>query len=114
MKGKVYILTDYACQNACLDFMDLVTRLPNVAQAGNTTGTDTIFVEPKTVILGNARLTFPLRAWLDRSRASNVAYTPAANLTWTGAYSDENGFRAWLDKSVGGAAAAAPAAPAGH
>jgi hypothetical protein len=114
VKGKVYILTDYACQNACLDFMDLVTRLPNVAQAGNTTGTDTIFVEPETVILGNARLTFPLRAWLDRSRASNVAYTPAPNLTWTGAYNDENGFRAWLDKTVGAAPAAAPAAPAAH
>jgi len=112
VKGKVYILTDYACQNACLDFMDLVSRLPNVAQAGNTTGTDTIFVEPETVILGNARLTFPLRAWLDRPRASNVAYTPAANLTWTGPYNDENGFRAWLDKSVG--AGAAPAAPAAH
>lgn len=112
LKGKVVILTDYACQNACLDFMDVATRLPNVVQAGNTTGTDTIFVEPKTVILGSSRLTYPLRAWLDRPRASNVAYTPEPNLTWTGAYNDENGFRAWLDKAVGGGAA--PAAPAGH
>jgi hypothetical protein len=111
VRGKVYILTDYACVGGCLDLLDVASRLPNVAQAGNTTGTDTIFVEPETIILGNARLTFPLRAWLDRPRASNVAYTPAPNLTWTGAYNDEQGYKAWIDKAVsGGAATPAPAA----
>lgn len=107
--GKVVLLTDYACTGGCLSFMDLVTRLPNVVQAGNTTGTDTIFVEPSTLITGQARLTYPLRAWLDRPRASGVAYTPAAGLVWTGSYGDDAGERAWLDKALSGAAPA-PAA----
>jgi hypothetical protein len=107
MKGRVIVLTDYACTGGCLDLLDLIMHLPNVEQAGNTTGTDTIFVEPTTIITGQARLTFPLRAWLDRPRASGVAYTPAPALTWTGSYSDDAGLRAWLDKAVSGGPVAA-------
>jgi hypothetical protein len=105
MKAKVVVLTDYACTGGCLSLLDLITHIPNVVQAGNTTDTDTIFVEPDTIISGQARLTFPLKAWLDRPRASGVAYTPAPALTWKGAYSDDAGEKAWLDKALAGAPA---------
>jgi hypothetical protein len=105
MVGKVVVLTDYACTGGCLSLLDLITRIPNVVQAGNTTDTDTIFVESNTIISGQARLTFPLKAWLDRPRASGVAYTPTPALTWKGAYSDDAGEKAWLDKALAGAPA---------
>ena len=40
--GRVYFLTDNACGSACLDFADLMHKLPGVVQVGLPTGADTV------------------------------------------------------------------------
>jgi hypothetical protein len=42
MKGRVVVLVDHACFSACLDTLDIFTRLPGVTLAGVETGADTI------------------------------------------------------------------------
>lgn len=96
MKAKVVVLTDEACARACLNMMDLFTRLPNVVHAGAPTGADSIFVGEVPVALpsGYARLTIGDKAWLDRPRASNKGYVPT--LKYPGDLAEEQAVRSWL------------------
>ena len=103
MKGRVLVLTDYWCSGACLFLMDSLTRLPNVQHIGTQTGADSIFIGQSTVALpsGHARIMFGDKAWLDRPRQTNVPYTPAAGLAYTGDLSDEAALKAWVGQVVG-------------
>ena len=56
VKGRVVLLTDYWCNSACLDLMDLFLRLPGTVQAGTETNADTIFMEETNVDLPSGRL----------------------------------------------------------
>lgn len=103
MKGRVVMLTDYACNSACLDLMDEITAMPHVVHAGTVTSADTIFMdltEVPALPSGVSSLAFGRKAWIKRPRGSNVPYTPTARFTWTGAAADEAGLRAWLDKAL--------------
>ncbi len=94
--GRIYVLTDYWCQAACLDMMDLFTALPNVTHIGTATGGDTIFVGPTTNLLpsGQAYLTYGNKAWLTRQRASYAPFTPSQ--TYTGDLADQAAVKAWV------------------
>lgn len=96
MKAKVVVLTDAHCARACLNMMDLFTRLPNVVHAGSRTGADSIFVGETQTTLPSAyvRLSLGDKAWLDRPRASHTPYTPT--LAYPGDYADDAAVRAWL------------------
>lgn len=99
MRSRVVLLTDYACNSACLDLMDEFTAMPNVVQAGTVTDADTIFMELTRVPQlpsGKGAFAFGHKAWIKRPRKSNVPYRPAPRLTWTGELSDEAGIKAWL------------------
>jgi hypothetical protein len=97
VKGKVIVLTDAWCASACLDMMDLFTRLPNVMQAGGPTSISSIFVGPEDVTLPSnlGRLTFGNKAWLDRARGSTQPFTPAAAATYSGP-GDDASVKAWV------------------
>ncbi|MDO1560294.1 hypothetical protein Q0812_12725 [Brevundimonas sp. 2R-24] len=103
MQGRVIVLTDAWCSGGCLDFMDLLTRLPNVQQAGQATSASSIFIEPTRVALptGNAWLYYGHKAWTDRPRASGQPYAPAPGLTYTGDQANEQVFRQWLQTALG-------------
>ncbi len=99
MRAHVILLTDFACNSACLDLMDEATTLPNVARAGTTTSADTIFMELTQVPAlpsGVASFAFGHKAWIRRPRGSNVPYTPPTPWTWRGDPSDDVGERRWL------------------
>ncbi|HEX5182002.1 MAG TPA: S41 family peptidase [Allosphingosinicella sp.] len=99
MHGRVVLLTDTACNSACLDLMDEFTAMPDTVQAGTVTSADTIFMELTQVPLlpsGLAGFGFGHKAWIERPRGSNIPYTPAPRLTWTGKPGDEAGLRRWL------------------
>lgn len=103
--GRVVLLTDYACNSACLDLMDEFMAMPNVVQAGTVTSADTIFMELTIVPelpSGLGGFAFGHKAWIKRPRGSNVPYTPAPHLTWTGAPKDDAGLRLWLEKALAG------------
>jgi len=99
MKGKVVLLTDPACFSACLDLMDLFTRMPNTLQVGAPTGGDTIFMELTSVKLPSelGSISYGHKAWVKRIRGSNVVYSPTPENTWSGEPDDESGIRNWVD-----------------
>ena len=103
VRGRVVVLTDYACVSACLDLMDEVMAMPNVVQAGTVTSADTIFMEltevPK-LPSGLASFAFGHKAWIRRPRGSNVPYTPSPRFTWTGAPNDDEGLHTWLGNAL--------------
>ncbi|HEY3812217.1 MAG TPA: hypothetical protein VGL66_03250 [Caulobacteraceae bacterium] len=103
MKGRIIVLTDYWCSGACLYLMDTLTRLPNVQQAGVQTGADSIYIGQSAIALpsGHARIMFGDKAWLDRPRQTNVPYTPAAGLVYTGNLADEAALKAWVAQVAG-------------
>lgn len=98
MKAQVFLVTDHACFSACLDLMDLFLALPNDYHAGTETGADTIFMEAETHQLpsGQEYLNYGHKAWTKRPRGSNVPYTPAPALTYSGDLADEAAFERWL------------------
>jgi hypothetical protein len=99
MKGRVVLLTDFACNSACLDLLDEFTALPRVVQAGTVTSADTIFmdlVSTPSLPSGLSALAYGRKAWIARPRGSNVPYAPSPKLTWKGSPSDDAGIRAWL------------------
>jgi hypothetical protein len=98
MKARVVVLVDHACFSACLDTLDVLTRLPGVQLAGVETGADTIFMDGMRAPLpsGKATITFGIKAWVQRKRGSNLPYRPAPALRYTGPLSDEAALRAWL------------------
>ena len=103
MKGRVIVLTDYWCSGACLFMLDTLTRLPNVQIAGTQTAADSIYIGQSAIALpsGHARILFGDKAWLDRPRQTNVPYTPAAGLAYTGDLADEAAVKAWVGQIAG-------------
>jgi hypothetical protein len=98
MKAKVIILTDYWCAGPCLNMMDLLTRLPNVSQAGVQTGADSIYIGQASQLLpsGHARIAYGDKGWMDRPRPSGQPYAPAAGMAYTGDLADEAALKAWV------------------
>jgi hypothetical protein len=103
VKGRVAVLVDHACFSACLDTLDLFTRLPGVKLAGVETGADTIFMDAAHTPLpsGKATLGFGIKAWVQRQRGSNVPYDPDPSLRYTGDLADEAALKHWLAGKLG-------------
>ena len=104
VQGPVVVLVDAGCSGGCLDTLDLISKLPNVRVVGTATATDSIFIEATTQRLPSnyAELSYGHKAWTARERPNNTAYTPAANLTYTGNPTDETAVRAWVGGLFGG------------
>ena len=103
VSGRVVLLTDYACDSACLDLMDLFTAMPNTTQAGTMTSADTIFMELTVIPSLPSTLSgfgFGHKAWIERPRPSNRPYRPTRKLTWHGSPDDDAGERKWLLESL--------------
>lgn len=103
MKARVVVLVDHACFSACLDTLDLFTRLPGVKLAGVETGADTIFMDGMGAALpsGKATLRFGIKAWVQRRRGSNIPYAPDPSLRYTGSLADEAALKQWLAGKLG-------------
>jgi hypothetical protein len=76
-RGKVAIVTDSHCVSACLDFVDDIKQVPNSLQLGQTTGSDTVYIDTGNVRLPSGNhFWLPLKVWRNRLRANNEAYVP--------------------------------------
>ena len=95
-KGKVYFLTDMRCASACLDFADIVTRMPGVVHIGQPTSADTVYIDNVEVPLpsGNARLSYSLKVYRHRSRGSNQWYIP--RMVWPGGRMTDAAVAQWI------------------
>lgn len=96
--GPVVVLVDSGCSGGCLDLLDLLSRLPNVRIAGNTTSADSVFLDPtvKRLPSNYSDLSYGHSAWLNRPRGNMQPFTPAQGLIYTGNPTDETAVRAWV------------------
>jgi hypothetical protein len=95
--GRVYFLTDNACGSACLDFADLMHKLPGVVQVGLPTSADTVYMDIANAPLpsGLAQLGWGMKVYRDRSRGNNVWYEP--KYLWAGgAMNDDEAIMRWI------------------
>lgn len=79
--GKVALLTDSNCASACLDFADLVRQVPGSLHVGQTTSSDTVYIDMGYAELPSGNLLFmPLKVWRNRIRGNNEKLVPDAIL----------------------------------
>lgn len=92
----VYLLTDHSCASACLDFMDIATRLPGTTHIGLPTSGDAIYIDNTGLTLpsGLASLSYSLKVYRNRVRGNNEWYTPRT--LWPGGVMTDTAVAAWI------------------
>jgi hypothetical protein len=95
-RGKVFFLTDMRCASACLDFADIVTRMPGVVHVGQPTSADTVYIDNVEIPLpsGAARLSYSLKVYRHRLRDSNQWYSP--KVSWRGGRMNDAAVARWI------------------
>ncbi len=95
-RNPVYVLTEPHCASACLDFMDLLRRLPGVVQVGLPTSADTTYLEVAFARLPGeqATLVYPMKVYRNRARGNNEWYDPA--IAWPGSAMTDEAVAAWI------------------
>ncbi|MDR6125923.1 hypothetical protein QE361_001505 [Sphingomonas sp. SORGH_AS802] len=75
--GPVFVVTDPACMSACLDAVDLWTRLGAIT-VGQETSADTLYMEVRNVPLpaGLGSFSLPMKVYSGRLRGSNQPLLP--------------------------------------
>lgn len=93
----VYMLTTPHCASACLDFADLLERLPGVVRIGLETSADTDYMEEASAKLpsGHAILAYAMKVYRDRARGPNVSDRPA--IVWPGGVMTDRSIATWID-----------------
>ncbi|MEM8695918.1 MAG: S41 family peptidase [Pseudomonadota bacterium] len=96
ISGQVYLLTDSRCGSACLDFADLMRRLPGVTHIGLPTYADAIYIDNTVAPLpsGLARFSYSLKVYRNRVRGNNEFYTP--EIIWPGGPMSDEAITAWI------------------
>lgn len=75
--AKIALLTDSECVSACLDFADIVLKVPGVVHVGQTTGADSVYmVGSRSTMPSGNRLVMPVKVWRNRTRGNNEALVP--------------------------------------
>jgi hypothetical protein len=94
----VYVITGPHCASACLDFLDLLDRLPGTTRAGLPTYADTNYLETAFAPLpsGLARLAYPMKVYRNRARGADVAYQP--RIDWPGGTMTDESVVRWIDR----------------
>jgi hypothetical protein len=94
--GRVFLLTDGSCASACLDFVDIVRRLPRTTHIGQPTSADAVYIDNTYTILpsGLAGLSYSLKVYRNRVRGNNVWYDP--HVRWPGGEMTEEALLRWI------------------
>ena len=94
--GKVFFLTDDNCASACLDFADLVVRMPGVVHIGLPTSADAVYIDNVSAALpsGVGDLSYSIKVYRNRIRANNQWYTP--RFLWSGGPMTDANVAAWV------------------
>jgi hypothetical protein len=89
-------LTDGICASACLDFTDVVRRLPNVTHVGLPTSADAVYIDNTEKLLPSslAYLSYSLKVYRNRVRANNEWYEP--QVRWPGGVMSDDAITAWI------------------
>ncbi len=95
--GRVFLLTDSACFSSCLQFADLVKRMPNVRHIGLPTNADTAYLDNDQVDLpsGLAAFGYSMKVYRHRARQNNQWYDP--DIRWPGGAMTDEALVAWIE-----------------
>ncbi len=96
ISGRIFLLTDGGCGSACLDFADLVLRLPGVTHIGLPTFADATYIDVNEAELpsGIARLSYGMKVFRNRVRANNEWYEP--KFRWPGGPITNDALAKWI------------------
>lgn len=99
-KGRLLLITDSHCASACLDFVDVVKRIPGVLHLGLPTSADTQYNNVAEVELPskNFELRLPLKVFRNRARGNNQPYYP--DFLYEGDIRDTQAVQAWVMKKL--------------
>lgn len=98
-RGKLVLVTDAHCSSSCLNFADLVLRVPNAVHVGASTGADTRYIDIAVEPLpSGAKLALPLKVWRHRPRGDNQPLHP--RFPFDGDITDTAAVRAWVEQAV--------------
>ena len=95
--GEVYLLTDWSCGSACLDFVDIMRRLPGVRHIGLPTAADSVYLElgmDADLPSGLAVFAYPLKVYRNRARGNNEWYEP--EIKWPGGRMTDEAVVQWI------------------
>jgi hypothetical protein len=96
VKARVFFLTDNSCFSACLDFADVMRRIPGVVHIGLETKADAVYIDNRAVRLpsGHGMVGFSMKVYRNRQRAHNESYIP--ELVWNGNITDNIALENWI------------------
>lgn len=94
-RGQVFVLTDEACMSACLDAVDLWTRL-GAKPVGRETGADTVYMEVRSIRMpsGLGSMSLPMKFYVGRARGHNEPVEPLHR--FDGDMTDTAALEAWI------------------
>ena len=92
------LLTDLLCGSACLDFADIMLKLPGVIHAGQPTWADTVYMDIRSLALPSKLGSFsiPQKVYRNRIRGNNQPCEPKAEWTFEGDISNDTDVKTWL------------------
>ncbi len=98
-QGQLVLLTDAWCASACLDFVDMVLKIPGVIHMGQPTSADTTYMEAAPVQMPSGlMMSVPIKVWRNRSRESNQPYVP--QYIYSGHIQDTDAITQWVLNTV--------------
>jgi hypothetical protein len=76
--GTVAVIADNTCASACLDFLDAIRLIPTSIQLGQTTSSDTLYLEAggRVRMPSGNMLILPLKVWRNRARGDSEPLVP--------------------------------------
>lgn len=94
-RGQVFVLTDGSCMSACLDAVDLWTRL-GATPVGRETGADTVYMEVRAIRMpsGLGSMSLPMKFYVGRERGHNQPVAPVHR--FDGDMTDTAALEAWI------------------
>jgi hypothetical protein len=94
-RARVYALTDSGCASACLDAMDVWTRLGAVP-IGRETSADSLYMEIRREALpaGLSVVSVPMKVYRGRPRQANQPFRPVHG--FAGDMTDQAALEAWI------------------
>jgi hypothetical protein len=95
-KAKILFLTDGRCGSACLDFADLILKLPNVTHIGEETAADTVYMDIRVEHLpsGLGRFSLAQKVYRGRARGHNQSYQP--DIVYSGDLTNTRQIKRWV------------------
>lgn len=79
--GTIALITDANCASACLDFADVVLRVPGAIHLGQTTSSDTLYLDVAVVAAPSGNnIMVPVKVWRNRPRGDSQPLVPGIPL----------------------------------